>query len=33
MFLVGWLSELGWHKGMVLKIEKNADGSATLRKA
>lgn len=32
-FKVGWLSELSWHKGMALKIERNADGSATLRKA
>jgi len=32
-FKVGWLSELGWHKGMALKIDKNADGSATLTKA
>ena len=31
-FKVGWLSALGWHKGMSLKIEKNADGSITLRK-
>ena len=31
-FKVGWLSELSWHKGMALKIEKNADGSATLRR-
>jgi len=31
-FKVGWLSELGWHKGMSLKIEKNGDGNITLRK-
>ena len=27
------LEALGWHKGMALKIDKNADGSATVRKA
>jgi hypothetical protein len=32
-FKMGWLENLGWHKGMALKIEKNADGSITLRKA
>ena len=31
-FKVGWLSALGWHKGMSLKIEKNGDGNITLRK-
>jgi len=30
---VRWLENLGWHKGMALKIEKNADGSITVRKA
>jgi hypothetical protein len=29
----GLLETLGWHKGMALKIERNADGSVTLRKA
>lgn len=29
----GLLEALDWHKGMGLKIEKNADGSATVRKA
>jgi hypothetical protein len=28
-----WLEALGWHKGMELKIDKNADGSVTVRKA
>ena len=28
-----WLESLGWSKGMALKIEKNADGSITVRKA
>jgi hypothetical protein len=32
-FKTGWLADLGWTKGMALKIEKNADGSITLRKA
>jgi len=32
-FKTGWLADLGWSKGMALKIEKNADGSITLRKA
>ena len=32
-FKTGWLENLGWSKGMALKIEKNADGSITLRKA
>jgi hypothetical protein len=32
-FKTGWLENLGWSKGMALKIEKNADGSVTLRKA
>jgi hypothetical protein len=27
------LEALDWHKGMGLKIDKNADGSATVRKA
>jgi len=29
----GLLAALGWHKGMGLKIDKNPDGSATVRKA
>jgi hypothetical protein len=29
----GLLEALGWHKGMSLRIDKNPDGSATLRKA
>jgi len=32
-FKKSWLEALGWKKGMALKIEKNADGSITLRKA
>ena len=32
-FKTRWLKDLGWTKGMALKIEKNADGSITLRKA
>jgi len=32
-FKNAWLENLGWTKGMALKIDKNADGSATLRKA
>ena len=32
-FKTAWLENLGWSKGMALKIEKNADGSITLRKA
>ena len=32
-FGVGLLKALGWTKGMTLKIEKNADGSITLRRA
>jgi len=31
-FRVGVLKALGWSKGMALKIERNADGSITLRK-
>jgi len=31
-FKTRWLKDLGWTKGMHLKIEKNADGSITLRK-
>lgn len=31
-FKVGWLEALGWKKGMSLKIERNPDGSITLRK-
>jgi hypothetical protein len=29
----GLLEALGWRKGMGLKIDKNADGSVTVRKA
>jgi hypothetical protein len=29
----GLFEALGWHKGIGLKIDKNADGSATVRKA
>jgi len=32
-FRKGLLDALGWTKGMALKIERNDDGSATLRKA
>jgi hypothetical protein len=32
-FRDAWLKNLGWTKGMALKIDKNADGSVTLRKA
>jgi hypothetical protein len=32
-FKKSWLEDLGWSNGMALKIEKNADGSITLRKA
>jgi len=32
-FGVGVLKALGWSKGMTLKMERNADGSITLRKA
>lgn len=32
-FRTAWLENLGWKKGMALTIEKNADGSITLRKA
>lgn len=32
-FKNSWLENLGWTKGMALKIERNADGSVTLRKA
>jgi hypothetical protein len=32
-FKTGWLTDLGWTKGMALKIDKNPDGSITLRKA
>jgi len=28
-----WLATLGWKKGMPLKIERNPDGSVTVRKA
>jgi hypothetical protein len=27
-----WLTALGWQKGMTLKIERNSDGSITVRK-
>lgn len=32
-FKNAWLETLSWHKGMALKIDKNADDSMTLRKA
>jgi len=32
-FKTGWLADLGWTKGMALKVDKNTDGSLTLRKA
>jgi len=32
-FKNAWLENLGWTKGMALKIDKNPDGSVTLRKA
>jgi hypothetical protein len=32
-FKNGWLENLGWAKGMALKVDKNPDGSVTLRKA
>ena len=32
-FKNAWLENLRWTKGMALKIEKNPDGSITLRKA
>jgi hypothetical protein len=28
-----WLADLGWAKGAALAIEKNTDGSITVRKA
>ena len=30
---VRWLKALGWHVDMPVKIERNADGSITVRKA
>lgn len=32
-FRAGLLAALGWKKGMPLKIERNPDGSITVRKA
>ena len=32
-FKNGWLENLGCTKGMALKVDKNADGSITLKKA
>ena len=32
-FRAGVLKALGWKKGMPLKIERNPDGSITVRKA
>jgi hypothetical protein len=32
-FKTAWLETLSWHKGMALKVDKNADGSLTLKKA
>jgi hypothetical protein len=31
-FKTAWLENLGWAKGMALKIDRNPDGSITLRK-
>jgi len=31
-FRKAWLADLGWTNGMTLKVEKNADGSITIRK-
>jgi hypothetical protein len=31
-FRKAWLEDLDWKNGMALKIEKNTDGSMTLRK-
>jgi hypothetical protein len=31
-FRKAWLENLGWKKGMALKVAKNTDGSVTLRK-
>jgi hypothetical protein len=31
-FRKAWLEDLGWKNGMALKVERNADGSITLRK-
>jgi len=31
-FKNSWLENLGWHKGTALKMDKNTDGSITLRK-
>jgi hypothetical protein len=28
-----WHEDLGWKKGMLLKIDKNSDGSTTMKKA
>ena len=30
---VRWLKALGWHIDMAVKVERNADGSITVRKA
>jgi hypothetical protein len=30
---VGWLAALSWRVDMLIKIERNADGSITVRKA
>lgn len=30
---IKWLRALGWHKDTALKIERNPDGSITVRKA
>ena len=32
-FKKAWLEDLGWQCNIALKIERNADGSVTLRKA
>jgi hypothetical protein len=32
-FKAKWHEDLGWKKGMLLKIDKNSDGSTTMKKA
>ena len=32
-FRKSWLEDLGWTKAMLLTVEKNTDGSITMRKA
>lgn len=31
-FRKAWLEDLGWTEGMALKMEKNSDGSVSVRK-